>query len=164
MDGNLPGLNEAEPYFFGVTWDFYTPAVEGQLVKDIIAMTQAKVKCTLKVACIHSQADRVFKSFGIERIGAETLATLWITYQTEEEPVHAPDHAHIVVERNLYQPKSNGYINMVHNDKGYYLPPQGRIGPDSINMYRPAPNGYAPIDPALIMLWSSLVHVSQQAK
>ena len=90
---------------------------------------------------------------------------MWIVYKTEEQWPVEPEWATTVVQRDMWvKPKDPLILREVDGDEanGYYLPPQGRLSPDTISLERPAPNGYIPLDYAAIMVWSAVEPDSEQ--
>lgn len=138
----------------GLKWDKYTPAVEGQITRDLIALQASGAKAhELLVVCPDDSANRLLAALGIKQGVAQALATLWITYRTEEEFVEAPEHATQVIERDLYVERVGGKIDP-REHPGYYMKPQGRvIAPSLINRMMPTHNGAT--DPMVILLWSA---------
>jgi hypothetical protein len=111
----------------------------------------------LVIVCDSDRADAVLKSIGLRRSNLPSAAKSWILYKTKEEYPEEPEWCTTVTHRDLWQPRKAQNLTVVDDDQnnGYYLPPQGRIAPDTISLLRPAPNGYVPTDPALVMIWSS---------
>ena len=149
-----------KPRYIGVLLDNYTPQVEGQLTRDVIALLQLASKRNadeeIVIVCESDRPDRLLEALGTRRVPTIQLARTWLVYRTKEEWPEVPDFALTVIQRDLYVrvKRSTLRVNSEQESEGYYLPPQGRPRPDKLNMLRPAPNGYSPVDPALIMLWS----------
>lgn len=142
-------------FHFGLVWDHYSPAVEAQIVRDVIAMQNFGGNRPLELICCceASNADPVLRSFSIKRIPTTGLATMWIGYSTTlDEEVEFPEHAKVVIKRDLAIQQSEPYLRDIERP-GYYLPEPGRIGPDSLSIHKPAPNGYGFVDPAIVLLW-----------
>lgn len=143
--------------FFGVLYDEYTPAVESQMLRDcLIMMNVARHKYrSLIVVCPDPAPDRMLAGLGLERESDPSRTRDWISYRTEEDWPQTPPGARNVIQRDLYMPKPSGpTMQVVENDNGYYLPPQGRLSPDTISLLRPAPNGYAYAPPEMLLLWT----------
>lgn len=137
----------------GLLWDAYTPAVEGQITRDLIALKANGASNLIAVCPIKStEVDRLLKALDVSKSPVEALATLWITYRTQSDPVEAPEHATQVIERNLFVDTSDPNIDP-NGRPGYYLEPQGRGIAPSRNLNAPAPGNYGVTDPAIILLW-----------
>lgn len=147
----------------GLMWDQYTPAVEGQITRDIIAMQNMGPQVDLMVVCSDNSADRLLNTLGVKRSAAEALAGLWITYRTKAELLHAPEHATTVIERDLYVDSADTSLDSQPHP-GYYMKPQGRIIPPSLNRHKPPPSHYGVTDPMVILLWSSVRRPPKAAK
>lgn len=147
------------PRYIGIVFDKYTPQVEGQITRDVIALTNlARDRHSdeeIVIVCDSDKADRLLDALGVRRIPTLQLAPTWLVYRTNEMWPEVPDDAKTVIKRDLFVKVKRGNlrVNNENEGNGYYLPPQGRPRPDKINMIRPAPNGYTPTDPALIILW-----------
>ena len=142
-------------FYFGVKWDKYTPQVEAQLTKDLIAMVdQAQtLKLNLVAVCESSEADRVFLSMNVRRLPLSTFATMWLLYKTHRDSdVEMPEHAKRVLIREMFTTVAPPTIDTGRHS-GYSLAPQGRVAPPRIGVNRPAPNSTAKPDYALILLW-----------
>ena len=136
----------------GLVWDAYTPAVEGQITRDVIALLSEYSNAKLIFNCPDSSPRMLFMSLGVDLGENPDLCKLWITYQTEAEHVEAPEYAETVIERNLYI--APGEPNLDPNEHpGYYMKPQGRIIAPQLNRQKPPPMHYGPPDPMIILLW-----------
>jgi hypothetical protein len=141
-------------YCFGIVWDNYTPAVEGQIVRDIIALQQLP-RCNLMVAVLNGAANRTLEALRVQPCPLQSLADLWIVYRTGPEHVEPPEHAVTVIERDLYQETTDrgGLSDADHG--GYFLAPQGRPGRSSSLINRPPPNHSGMTDPIVLYLWGN---------
>ncbi len=138
----------------GLKWDAYTPGVEGQITRDLIALqSQGPQGTDLSVACADDSASRLLNALGIQR-GEAKEARLWITYRTEEPLVQAPEHASTVIERDLYVAVNNQTID-TEAHPGYYMQPQGRVIPQNYMLNKPMPNPNGRCDPMVILLWGN---------
>lgn len=134
----------------GLRWDHYLPAVEGQITRDMIALQSAFGKVTAVYK--GSEPDSLMSALGIETGIGEALADLWIVYTTKEgHQVEAPETAKEVIERNMFNEKTDIELNDKPNE-GYYLKPQGRIGkPRLSQLPKPSHNGQT--NPLIVLLW-----------
>lgn len=150
--------NDVNIKFFGVIYDEYTPAVEGQMLRDcLIMMNVARHKYrNLIVVCPDPAPERMLNGLGLDRESDPSRTQDWISYRTGEDWPQEPPGARNIIQRDLYVPKPSGPQMQVNEDgnNGYYLPPQGRLSPDTISLLRPAPNGFAYAPPEMLLLWS----------
>lgn len=155
------GPDAIDHKYLGVIFDEYTPQVEAQLLRDCLAaQSVADRNEELVIACESDKADRMLESIGIRRVPLMSKARELLLYKTEEFWPEYPEHIRTVILRDLYVPKKNPNVLLeVDPDQanGYYLPPQGRLSPDTLSLERPAPNGYIPLDPSMIMQWTAKV-------
>jgi hypothetical protein len=132
--------NDVGVKFFGVIYDEYTPAVEGQMLRDcLIMMNVARHKYrNLIVVCPDPAPERMLNGLGLDRESDPSRTQDWISYRTQE------DWPRNIIQRDLYVPKPSGPQMQVNEDgnNGYYLPPQGRLSPDTISLLRPAPKQF----------------------
>ena len=140
------------PLHFGVLYLAYTPAVEAQLVRDIIAM-QSSMNQDLVCCCAKDDADRVLQSFNIRRLPADTIAKLWIVYKTNiDDAISTPEFAETTITRDLFLTSSSNSLQIRDNDSGYFLPEPGRAAP-ARNFVMPTQNTPT-TDPAVLFLWT----------
>ena len=142
-------------FYCGLAWDVYTSAVESQIAKDFIAMTAANINCTIIAVTPNNDADRLLRGFGIRRVPLLSLATFFIAYNTQSpELASVPEHVRIVIQRNLFREKLENTIDFSPKI-GYYIPPQGRVSYQTLNVHKPAPNWNKNtiLDPAILRLW-----------
>lgn len=147
-------MSERPSFAVGLVWDEYTPQVEGQITRDLIALqTQGPQGCDLLVVC-GPEANKVLSGLGLRNAAVAAIARLWITYQTKAEEVLAPEHAETVIKRDLFVLQST--IRLDPNEcPGYYMKPQGRIIPPSVNINKVMPNHVGTTDPMIVYLWGS---------
>jgi len=131
--------------YMGVQYSDYTPAVEGQMLRDCLTlMAHARNRYSeLVIVGFDSQPQRMLSGLGLTLLTKPELAKDWITYRTREDWPEEPENTRTLVQRDLFVPTADPKM-MVMDDlknKGYYLPPQGRLSPDTISLLRPAPNG-----------------------
>jgi hypothetical protein len=143
--------------YMGVQYTKYTPAVEGQMLRDCLRMmAHARHRYSeVVIVGLDSQPERMLSGLGLTLLQKPELAKDWIAYRTEEDWPEEQPNTRTLIQRDLFVPTADPKM-MVMDDlknKGYYLPPQGRLSPDTISLLRPAPNGYVPVDPSLLMIW-----------
>lgn len=144
--------------YVGLLFDEYTPAVEGSILKDCLALLDFANtnKKELVICCDSARCDILLDSLGIRRIPVLQLAKFWVLYKTVKHYKKAPSWAKEIVRRDLYvQPgRKNLYVNPPDTN-GYYLPEQGRIALETIDLMRPVPNGYSPVPQEIALIWGS---------
>jgi hypothetical protein len=143
--------------YVGVTFTMYTPQMESQLLRDLLTMLEMARSTVDELVLVSDslKMDRLLAGLGMRRVPTLQLAKLWISYRTEEEWPEEPEWATTVIERDLFVPVKDGAMTILDeaHSNGFYLPPQGRLCPDTISLERPAPNGYIPIDTNLFVIW-----------
>ncbi len=145
-------------YAVGLMWDAFTPQVQGQMTKDLIALKDQPQANDLNVfyAPRRPEIDAVIKSIGATPIDFDSLPTLWITYQTGPNELEPPENAKEVVHRDM-QVKFGRTDYLDPNAKnGHYLAPQGRNIHPTIDLNRPMPGWYpGGPTPSIVLLWGS---------
>jgi len=145
---------ERHPYVMGLIWDHFTPQVQAQVVKDLIAIQNQPNGRNLMV---YYDADvpelaGLLNSMQIKRTPAKVLAKLWVLYQTGPEQLEAPEHAAEVVERDMQIGVKDPAILNTDEQSGFYLAPQGRNISPTLDLNRPMP-GWYPGGPTADLVW-----------
>lgn len=136
----------------GLRWGTYTPAVEGQITRDLIALQSSFGK--IIVIYDGDEPNGLVSALGLKSGIGDELADTWIVYTTEEgNQVEAPEHAKEVIKRDMFVEKTAIDIDGEPHP-GYYMKPQGRIGKPRLSQL-PKPTHTGQTDPAVILLWSS---------
>jgi len=138
-------------------FDEYTPQVEAQILRDCQALLSAAGRDEeIVIVCESDKPTRVLDAIGMRMIPTLPLPKTWILYKTQEYWPTEPEWATTVIQRDLWQSvKEQKLLQVDEKDSnGYYLPPQGRLSPDTLSLERPAPNGYVPVDPSMIAIWN----------
>ena len=133
----------------GLIWDFYTPAVEGQMTRDLIAL-QSETK--VRAVCKDSAPERLLNALNISMGGKPENTKLWILYQTQAEQLRPPANAKEVIVRNLHMERATGNLDSTERS-GPPLKEQGRIVAPTLTLNKPMPNHSGPTDPMVILLW-----------
>lgn len=115
-------------FFIGIIYDRYTPAVEGQLTRDLIKMSlDARHKYRDMVVVTQTdEPDRAIQALGLTTSRNFHEAEHYIVYKTMPEWPAVPSNARVSVQRDLYQKPKKGTLTVLDNDQnnGYYLPPE----------------------------------------
>jgi hypothetical protein len=141
----------------GIIFDDYTPQVESQILRDCQALLSVADRDEeIVIVCESDKPQQVLTALGIRQVPTGQLAKTWLLYKTKEFWPDTPEWAVNVIQRDLWQRKKELQLLQVDEEEanGYYLPPQGRLSPDTLSLERPAPNGYVPVDPTMIAIWN----------
>lgn len=134
----------------GLKWDVYTPSVEGQITRDLIALQSSFGKIT--VVCDGDEPNGLLSALGVQHGIGNELAAIWVVYTTQEgHQVEAPEHAKEVIKRDMFVSKTDIELDGDPHP-GYYMKPQGRIGKPRLSQL-PKPTHTGQTDPAVILLW-----------
>jgi hypothetical protein len=120
--------------YMGVQYTKYTPAVEGQMLRDCLTMmAHARHRYSeVVIVGLDTQPERMLSGLGLTLLQKPELAKDWIAYRTEEDWPEEQPNTRTLIQRDLFVPTADPKM-MVMDDlknKGYYLPPQGRLSPD----------------------------------
>jgi hypothetical protein len=137
----------------GIRYDAYTPAVESQLMRDILALQGANLRCRIEVLVENEVQNALLTRLGVYPIFEPVeKANIWIAYQTMAEPVKLPECAsqesRTTFVRKLYQEYADGSIDLSKHS-GYYLKPNDRPAPPSM-LRRAAPSSVGMTDPYIV--------------
>lgn len=140
----------------GLRWNEYTPQIEGQITRDLIALQStfetSNPNSKIQVFTDTSEADSLLNILGIQRCFDEAAAKVWILYRSNPEAeVEAPEDMRDVTVRDMYQETKNTRINP-NPESGYFLKPQGRIGRPRLSQL-PYPTHKGQLNPAIVLLW-----------
>ncbi len=157
----VPNQPQGQPdrrVYTGILFDDFTPQVESQIMRDVQQLRQVAARSEeIVVCCSSNKPQKMLDQLQVRIVPTLQLATMWIIYRTKEYWPDTPEWCTTEVRRDLYQ--GNTGPNLMRTDpdqqNGFYLPPQGRLSPDTLSLERPAPNGYICVDPGLIQVWSS---------
>lgn len=149
----------------GLVWDEYSPSVEGQLTRDLIALQNASSVhgVEIQVVSSHHNADRLLRSLGINRLselvggeGELESPDLYLIYQVRDKPVSAPFHSTRTIRRVLYRGTSHSNKLLEdHRWNGMPLKEQDRGFYNSQFRRAPPPNNqWSTLDPLVTMVWS----------
>jgi len=133
----------------GLKWTEYTPQVEGQITRDMLACQAELGKFVVYTET--DEADRVLAAVGIEKALSGNLAELWILYKTELEGPQPPNRDVRYIERDLYVAVTDVALDL-DAKPGYFLKEQGRIGTPRISQ-NPRPTHHGVTDPLITLLW-----------
>jgi hypothetical protein len=142
------------PYVMGLLWDHWTPQVQAQVVKDLIAIKDQPKVSSLAVYYEGDdpQVNSILNALQVARCPAKALAGLWILYQTGVHPLEAPEHAAEVVERDMQIRSADADVLDTGEHSGFYLAPQGRNISPTLDLNRPMPAWY-PGGPTADLVW-----------
>lgn len=157
---NQPQGQPSNRIYVGVVYDRYTPEVENQMLRDVQQMRQVTERGEeLVIACSDDAPDRMLAGIDTRRVPTLELASMWVVYRTLKDWPLPPAWCDTEIRRDLFVDVATPHLLQVDEEEanGFYLPPQGRLSPDTLSLNRPAPNGYVPVNPQLVAIWSKVV-------
>lgn len=147
---------ERPPYVMGLIWDFYTPQVQAQIIKDLIAIKNQPQCRDLMVYYEKDEPElaSMLRAIQVNRTPSKVLAGLWVIYQTGVNQLEAPEFAKEVVYRDMQIHGTDPDILDTAEQSGFYLAPQGRNISPTLDLNRPMPSWYPGGPPGYIInLW-----------
>lgn len=142
--------------YVGILFDELTTNVGAKIVQDIIAMLAitSMYRLQLVICCPDKKVESILSSFGIEVVSDLSLPKLFIVYKEGEAYPEVPDNCITKVLRNFEQKEKRSNILLDHGSMGHPLEDYGnRISYSNLNRIWNHPNGYAPPDAAMVMMW-----------
>ena len=137
----------------GLIYDAYTPAVEAQIARDLIAVRDAYPRDHFEVKASCSGPKRLLAALGVDLV-IEGKPSLFVVYKTSEFwPEYPDEETHTVICRDLYVSSVEPSLSQ-GVQPGYHVPnQQGRPIREQNPLNRVAPKGKGVVDPAILLLW-----------
>lgn len=137
----------------GVIFDEYSPSVESQLTRDIIALKSAYPRSEFEVRCDTDDPETLLRAFNVD-MNNKGDPSLFLVYRTTEQwPPYPDENTHTVILRDLYVTEAYPTLSG-EPSVGYYVPrEQGRPIRDQLPLSRMGPKGKGAVDPAILLLW-----------
>lgn len=133
-------------------YDEYTPAVEAQITRDLIAMRKLNSKEEFAIICEHTHCERLAAAFNIP-LFTQGTPNFYVVYKTTEWwPEHPDETEACVVMRDMYVSQEEISIDPDARP-GYYLPEQGRLMAPKDRLTQRGPTGKGAVDPTILMVW-----------
>ena len=135
-----------------LAYDEYTPAVESQITRDLIALRNSAPSESFAAICDKDDATSLLDAFGIP-LFPTGAADLCVVYKVGEHwPEHPSEMEVTIVERDLHVSDSSIKVNG-DAPMGYYMPQQGRPIRNQVDLSRRGPQGKGLVDPAVLLTW-----------
>lgn len=142
-------------YYIGVDYDKLSNGIGAKLIQDIMSCKNVADIYHKELFVCSPKAEeirRVLASLDIE-VMPEKLDTpnIYLVYKSGDYYPEVPPC--IQVQRNLQVRKKRSNNLHLEHSQGHQLREDARISYSNLNRIYNHPNGFAPPDPALIMLW-----------
>lgn len=125
--GNIPQEQAPRRKYYGIKFDEYTPQVEGQILRDCLALQKVAEHSfdELVIVCESDKPDNMLKALGLRRVPLTRLTTDWILYRTGEYWPEEPENCETLTRRDLWVQLSKKNLTVMdeQHTNGYYLPP-----------------------------------------
>lgn len=139
--------------YLGILYDKYTPPIESQITKDLIAFKYYYGNDITVCTKNPNDIARALAALRIKVISDISLPKVFIVYKTGEEFPETPDNCQEIIERDFYVDKANIELTSDPENDGYFLPEYGKPYISNMSRLHYRPNGYVPIDPSIRLLW-----------
>lgn len=148
-------MSEVEYEVIGFLWDDYTPQVESQMARDLIALNRAVTRYPGSVmrVCAGPEAHRLIASLNLSLADNDQQAKIWRTYSTMGRRLRAPDWATTVVSCDLTVRRSDSNKLERGPHSPYGLKEFGRMDGYDPFRRRPPQTKWATSDPLVTMIW-----------
>lgn len=142
-------------YYLGVDYDRLTNSIGARLLQDIIACKNVADTYHKVLFICSPKAEQIRKAIGTldVEVMSEKLETpnIYLVYKSGDYYPQVPPC--IQVQRDFQVKKKNPKTLYLEHSTGHPLKDDTRISYSNLNRIYNHPNGFAPPDPALIMLW-----------
>ena len=140
--------------YVGIVLDELTTPIGARIVQDVMAMLTITDMYKMDlVICTEEKRLKAILNGLAEVVSDLSKPRLFISYKAGDEYAEVPDNCTILVTRNFKQGQSNQRLDLVpragHPLKNF----RDRISYSNMNRIWNHPNGYAPPDAAMIMMW-----------
>lgn len=143
-----------KPYYVNITTGDLSSGLLASVIRDVIAINSvAQVYNRELVVCTeNSDIRKNIKGMGY-KVASKLNGKICLRYKTGEDWPDVPDNQKLVVERNLFQSKKSNNLLLDSKGSGHPLKNPVRYSFSNISRMYNHPNGFAPPDAALIMMW-----------
>ena len=142
-------------YYIGVDYDKLSNGIGARLLQDLMACKNVADTYHKELFVCSPKAEeirRALATLGLEVMsGSLDLPNIYLVYKSGDYYPQVPPC--IQVQRNLQVRKKNPNNLYLEHSQGHPLKDDTRISYSNLNRIYNHPNGFAPPDPALIMLW-----------
>ena len=144
-----------DTFVLGIAWDQYTPAVEAQLARDLIALQSEATtqKTRLVVATESIEADPLLRALRIDRINSMVPASIIRTYKVHNSPQLNVRNDVDVIECDLSVEMAPKNINP-QSEVPYDLQRGDRAIPNTLDLDSlPPTRRRGQVDPFFLQIW-----------
>lgn len=141
--------------YVGIIFDKLTPEVGAKIIQDVIAMLTVVelYGMQLVVCCAEQNVSKLLSSLPVEFSTDLTKPKLCVSYKVGTEYAESPETCKTLVTRDLHVGDHDIQLDLAprggHPLKNF----RDRISYSNMNRIWNHPNGYAPPDAAMIMMW-----------
>ena len=143
-----------KPYYINVVTGTKCSGLLASVMRDVIAINSVAntYNRELCVCTANSDIRKNIKGMGYE-VSNSLKGKICLLYKTEEDWPDVPDEQKLIVERDLFQKKRNNNLLLDSKGQGYTLKDPVRYSFSNLSRIYNHPNGFAPPDAAMIMMW-----------
>lgn len=142
--------------YVGLLYDELTPEVGAKIIQDVIAMLTITQLYRLQLVLCSPNIQKLGPLLSQLPVDVSTeisLPKLFIAYKIGTDYPEAPDNCKTLVTRDLSIKEKQISLDLVPHNGHPLKNFRDRISYSNMNRIWNHPNGYAPPDAAMIMLW-----------
>lgn len=141
--------------YVGIIVDELTPEIGARILQDTIAMLTITglYGLDLVLCTAESRIEKLLSTLPVKFSTDMTKPKLCVSYKAGEEYGETPDQCTTLVTRDFYQTVKDAKLDLTPRSGHPLKNFRDRISYSNMNRIWNHPNGYAPPDAAMIMLW-----------
>lgn len=141
--------------YVGLIFDKLTPEVGAKIIQDVIAMLTVVELYNLQlvICCTEPKIQQLLSQLPVQFSTDMSKPRVCVSYKVDTDYADAPDTCTTLITRDMHIRNKEITLDLVprggHPLKNF----RDRISYSNMNRIWNHPNGYAPPDAAMIMLW-----------
>lgn len=141
--------------YVGIIFDKLTPEVGAKIIQDVIAMLTVVelYNMQLVICCVDQRIQQLLSQLPVQFSTDMTKPRVCVSYKVGDDYADAPETCSTLITRDLHIRNKDIQLDLTpragHPLKNF----RDRVSYSNMNRIWNHPNGYAPPDAAMIMLW-----------
>lgn len=146
----------ANKYYIGVLYDKVTSAIGNRIMQDLIAVDSVlNIRRKNLVICTPDPelVQKALSGFDFQYSNDLSKPRIFLNYKCGDVFEVCPDNTQTEIQRDLQVRVKPNNLLLDHDTMGHALKEDNRMSYTTMNKMYNHPNGYAPPDAALVMMW-----------
>lgn len=141
--------------YVGIIYDKLSPEVGAKIIQDVIAMLTVVELYNLQlvICCTDDKIHQLLSQLPVEFSTDMSKPRLCVSYKVGEQYADCPETCSTLITRDLYIKDKDIRLDLTPRSGHPLKDFRNRISYSNMNRLWNHPNGYAPPDAAMIMLW-----------